>query len=190
MKKIILAYMVVSSTNYFIMNLPASAQNQSISIDKMSRILAALVVTGKLCPQEFRPKDDSPLARILSARGYNLEDFSSGRYEKLMETKIVQTIKYVRSNGTMKGCTSMRNLMQQNLPELYSDSAFAKKIRIANEFVIQHYNCYSKLLESEAGSTEECDSRLRQQLNQNGLCEYAPERIRYRFCKDPENTNI
>jgi hypothetical protein len=145
MKKIILVYMVASSTNYFIMNLPASAQNRSISIDKMSRVLAAIIVTGKICPQEFQPSDDAPLTKIVSAYGHNINDFSSGRYEKILNTKIVQTIKFIKSNGVMRGCTAMQNLIKQSLPELYRETASDEKVKMANDFVIQHYNCYSKV---------------------------------------------
>jgi hypothetical protein len=185
MRKIIFACIVSAITIYRLSNIPANAQSRSISIDDMTTVLATLVAVGNSCPQKFRPSGDSPLREVVKSRGYDLEDFTpNSRYGKLMEARMLQSVKYIKLNGTVKACTEMRELIQQDLPELYTNSLQDKKIRITNELITQHYRCYSALLDSSLGDDKECDDRLRQQLNQNGLCEYTPERIRYRFCKN------
>jgi hypothetical protein len=122
MKKIILAITVAIATNYPWVNMPVRAQTRSMSLDEMTITLGRLGAIVTSCPQKFQPRDEVPLGEIVSTRGYNLNDFTNGRYEKSMDARMAQAIKYLKSNGTVKGCTAMRDAIEKYLPELYSNN--------------------------------------------------------------------
>ncbi|PSB57444.1 hypothetical protein [Chamaesiphon polymorphus] len=190
MKQLILAIAVAVATNYPLVNMPVRAQTRSISLDEMTTVLATLVAVGNSCPQKYRSSGDAPLDSIVSAYGYNLDDFNpNGKYGKSMELKMARSIKFFKTNGTVKACTTMRNFIEQNLPELYSSNASDEKIKLANEATQQHYTCYSNMLQTGTGESKDCDDRFRQQLNQNGLCEYVSDRLRQRFCKNSSDAD-
>jgi hypothetical protein len=191
MKKNTLAFAVAIITSCSLVNMSVRAQIGSISLDDMTTVLATLVAVGNSCPQKFRPNDDAPLQSIVSARGYNLDDFNpNGKYGKSMEAKMARSIKFLRSNGTVKACTAMRDLIEQNLPELYSSNVADEKLNMANEATQQHFTCYSNMLTTGTSNSEDCDARFTQQLNQNGLCEYVSERLRDRYCKDSSDADV
>jgi hypothetical protein len=187
MKQIILALAVTAATNYPFVNRSALAQSRSISLDEMTMVLATLVVVQSSCPQEFRSSNEAPLQDIVRKRGYNLKDFTpSGRYGKVMEARMTRANQFIEIHGVEYACTGMRDTIQKYLPELYNNDTSSEKMRLANEFIAQHYNCHKRALDGD--STTECDDQFRQQLNENGLCDYVSEKIRSRFCKSSNNT--
>jgi hypothetical protein len=188
MKKNTLALAVATIASCSLVNMPVRAQTRSMSLDDMSFVLAAVVAIGE-CPQQFKPRGDAPLAAIVRERGYDLKDFTDGRYQKILDTKMLQVARFIKSNGKVKSCTAMRDLIEQNLPELYSSNSSDEKSKMAYEAIGQHFTCYSNMLETGTGNSKDCDNRFRQQLNRNGLCEYVSDRLRQRFCKDSSDAD-
>ncbi len=83
------------------------------------------------------------------------------------------------------------NYPWENMPVRAQNSSnqSAEKTKMANEAIGQHFICYSNMLETGTGNSKDCDDRFRQQLNQNGLCEYVSERLRQRFCKNSSDAD-